>query len=268
MICGPLGCKGGEEKEAKPEELVLGNWTQYRNRAYILLILHATGNWDSSVRIADVTSKIVKSKGSATGSWHMADNQLIFTVGETDIESVWKKNDTRIFDIVSLTKDKMELKEESGWVGEWKKNKAQKNKEEVAVTSPVIPLAPVAVNLNKISSASPDRYLCMSMKLKLKELMPGQAPPAFHPKAREAMLLFLSSLIYDDVHNFDRIKVQQQKLTDILNPYMEGFIQEVEIDRVIISSSMDKVETFLIEYGLDQEAIEDKKAQEAAEDKG
>ncbi len=65
---GILGCG---EKEKSQDELVLGNWTQYRNRAYILLVMNPKGTWSSSVRIADVTSKIVRSKGNANGSWHM-----------------------------------------------------------------------------------------------------------------------------------------------------------------------------------------------------
>ena len=250
LACGMLGCNESAEREANPDELVLGNWTQYRNRAYVLLIIQAQGTWNSSVRIADVTSKIVKSKGDASGSWHMDGDQLIFTVMETNIESVWQKNDTKVFDIVELTKDRMQLKEESGWVGEWKKNLPQKAQGPEGDLAPVIAMAPMAVNLNKISSASSDRYLCMSMQIRLKELMPGQEVPMVHPKAREAVLLFLSSLIHDDVQDFERIKLQQAKLVNILNPYMDGVVKAVDIDRVIVASSMDKVETFLIEHDI------------------
>ncbi len=265
LLMGGLGCGEAEKKMAADEELVLGNWTQYRNRAYILLILQAQGSWESSVRIADVTSKIVKSKGAAKGSWHMEDRRLIFTVMESDIESVWRKNDTQVFDIVLLDKEQMQLKAESGWVGEWKKRRVEHTTDPVAVTTPVIPMAPVAVNLNKISSASQDRYLCLSMKIQLKELMPGQPVPSVHPKAREAVLLFLSNLIYDDVRDFEKIKRQRTRVVEILNPYMEGTVEDIEIERVLVAGSMDKVEAFLIEHSLDRAAMEEQEAEAAAD---
>jgi len=58
---------GCGKKEDSRNEFAVGNWTQYRNRAYILLITNPKGEWNSSVRIADATSKIVKSKGNAKG---------------------------------------------------------------------------------------------------------------------------------------------------------------------------------------------------------
>ncbi len=267
-LCGLLSllvlftASGCGEKKKKAEELVIGNWTQYRNRAYILLIINPKGTWDSSVRIADVTSKIVSSKGTAKGSWHMEEGQLIFTVVESDIEEIWEKNDTSFFEIVELGERMMLLKEESGRVGEWQKTGSQKSEEggPVAIT---IPMAPYAVNLNKNSSNSPDRYLCLNMSLKLKELMPDQKIPKFHPRARDAAILFLSSLVYDDVENFDRIKEQQEKLVDVLNPYMEGFIKEVNVEQVIVATSIGKVEEFIIEHTMGKA---DKKADPGASD--
>lgn len=247
------GCGG---KEPQDEDLVIGNWTQYRNRAYILLIISPKGTWDSSVRIADATSKIVSAKGSAKGSWHMEKDQLIFTVLESDIQEIWEENDTSFFEIVELGDRLMLLKEENGRVGEWQKTGASKgeNAGPVAVT---VPMKPYAVNLNKNSSNAPDRYLCLNMNLKLKELMPDQKIPKFHPKARDAAVLFLSSLVYDNVENFDRIKEQQAKLVDVLNPYMEGVIKEVAIEQVIVATDIGKVEEFIIEHTIGRDDAEE-----------
>ena len=245
-----IGLAGCGEKEKTDAELVLGNWTQYRNRAYILLIINPKGTWNSSVRIADVTSKIVKSKGNAGGSWHMEEGQLIFTVVESDIEEIWEKNDTGFFEIVELGERLMILKEENGRVGEWKKTGGKKGETPEGDVAQVIPMKPYAVNLNKHSSNAKDRYLCLNMNLVLKELMPDQEVPKFHPRARDAAILFLSSLVYGDVENFEKIKVQKAKLVDVLNPYMEGFIKDIEIDHVIIASSVAKVEEFIIEHTI------------------
>jgi hypothetical protein len=80
------------------------------------------------------------------------------------------------------------------------------------------------------------------------ELMPEQTVPQFHPRARDAAIMYLSSLTYDDVSDFDRIKSQKEKLKDALNPYMEGLIKDVVIDHVIIAVSTAKVEEFITEH--------------------
>ncbi|WDP93188.1 MAG: flagellar basal body-associated FliL family protein [Desulfobacter sp.] len=250
MLIAVSGITGCGEKEPSREELVLGNWTHYRNRTYVLLIINPKGTWNSSVRIADATSKIVSSKGSANGSWHMEDDQLIFTVVESDIEEVWEKNDTSFFEIVDLQSRLMVLKEENGRVAEWKKTGGQKAGGDSGEAAPIIPMKPIAVNLNKHSSNARDRYLCLNMSLALKELMPDQVVPTIHPKARDAAILFLSSLVYGDVENFEKIKSQKKKLMDVLNPYMEGFIKEIKIDHVIVASSVAKVEEFIIEHTI------------------
>ncbi|MCP3941299.1 MAG: flagellar basal body-associated FliL family protein [Desulfobacteraceae bacterium] len=259
---------GCGEKEKGEEDLVLGNWTQYRNRAYILLIISPQGNWNSSVRIADATSKIVKSKGNAQGTWHMEEGQLIFTVTDSNIEEIWEKNDTSFFEIVELGERIMLLKEENGRVAEWKKTNVQKSKDSEAVPAVVIAMKPIAVNLNKNRSNTQDRYLCLNMNMVIKELMPDQQIPIMHPKAREAAVLFLSSLVYEDIKDFDRLEIQKLKLVDALNPYMDGFIKDIEIEHVIVSTTIEKVEEFLIEHtmGLEKE-VEEVNGEKQAEPK-
>lgn len=241
------GC-GGEEKNQK--EFAVGNWAQLRNRAYILLITNPKGEWNSSVRIADVTSKIVKSKGTAKGTWYIEGGQMIFTVIESDIEEIWTKNATTFLDIVELTESKMHLREASGRSVVWKQTKAQKKAVSEADLSPLVPMGPVVVNLNKNRSNDKDRYLCLNLTLVLKELMPDQEIPAIHPKARDAAIIYLSSLVFNDVKDFDSIKRENKKLVDVLNPYMEGVIKAITVEHVIVATDADKVEEFIIEHTL------------------
>ncbi len=255
-----LSLAGCGEKEKGDADLVTGNWTQLRNRAYILLIIHTKGTWESSVRIADATSKIVSSKGSAQGAWHMEEGQLIFTVVESDIEEIWEKNDTSFFEIVELGERLMLLKEESGRVAEWKKTRSQKKNDAEEEQAIVISMAPYTVNLNKISSNDTDAYLCLKMSLVLKEVMPDQEVPQFHPRARDAAILFLSSLIAADVQDFDLVKLQKDKLVDVINPYMDGFVKDIEIEQVIVASSIEQVEEFVIEHTLGAETEEEGEA--------
>jgi flagellar basal body-associated protein FliL len=260
------GC-GKEEKDQN--EFAVGNWTHLRNRAYILLITNPLGEWSSSVRIADVTSKIVKAKGGAKGTWHIDKGQMIFTVTESDVEEIWEKNSTGFFDIVELTESLMHLRDEAGRSILWKRTKAKSAKPTEEELALVVPMGPVAVNLNKNRSNDKDRYLCLNMSLVLKELMPGQEVPPIHPRAREAALIFLSSLVFDDVKDFDGIKQQNKRLVDVLNPYMEGFVKEIKIDHVIVATDADKVEEFIIEHTMVQapEPAEGEEGKETPEEK-
>jgi flagellar basal body-associated protein FliL len=241
------GC-GGEDKKKQNMELVLGNWVYYSNRTYVLISIDMKGTWTSSVKISDVTSKIVASRGTANGTWHLDEGQLIFNVMASDINNVWEKDGTYFYKVLELSDHLMSLEGENGRKEEWKKTIAKKGQAGQGVVNPIVSMAPYAVNMDKHSSNAQDRYLCLSMHLELKELMPDQPVPKFHPRARDAAIMYLSSLTYDNVSDFDRIKVQKEKVKDVLNPYMEGLIKEVDIDHVVIAASAAKVEEFIIEH--------------------
>jgi len=243
---------GCGEKQKTQSEIAVGNWTQLKNRAYILLVTNPKGEWSSSVRIADVTQKIVSSKGNAKGTWHIEKGQMIFTVMDSDIEEIWEKNATIFQDIVELTDGLMQLKDESGRVVVWKKTNAKKAGPAEVDQSVIIPMGPVVVNLNKNRSNDKDRYLCLNLNLVLKELMPDQKISPIHPKARDAAIIFLSSLVFNDAKDFDSIKIQTRKLVDVLNPYMNGFIKEIEIEHVIVAGEIEKVEEFIIEHTISE----------------
>jgi len=247
------GCGG--KVTSDQEEFAVGNWIHERNRAYILLVMNPKGEWKSTVKIADVTSKIVSSKGTAKGTWHIEEGQMIFTVSESDIEDVWEKTATTFYDIVALDEMTMELKSESGRTVVWRKTNTQKAAESEVDLAVNVPMGPVAVNLNKNRSNDKDRYLCLNMSLVLKELMPDQEIPLIHPKAREAAIIFLSSLVFNDVKDFEDIKKQSKKLVDVLNPYMEGFIKEITIEHIIVATEIDKVDEFFIEHTLIEEPV-------------
>lgn len=257
-----LSITGCSKEEKNQNEFAVGNWTQLRNRAYILLITNPKGEWNSSVRIADATSKIVKSKGHAKGTWHIEKSQMIFTVTESDIEEIWEKNATIFFDVVEITETQMQLMDESGRVIVWKHTNPKKTAASEEDMSPIIPMGPVVVNLNKNRSNDKDRYLCLNMNMVLKELMPDQEIPLLHPKAREAAIIFLSSLVFNNVKDFDSIKKQSMQLVDVLNPYMEGFVKEISIEHVIVASDIYKVEEFIIEHTLVAEAVSGEEGEE------
>ena len=246
FLVSVTACK---EKGISPSELAVGNWIQSENRAHILWVINPKGEWAFSVKIFDVTGKIVKSIRSAKGIWQIEEDQMIVTVMESDVEEVWEKNATIFFDIIELTETVMQLKEESGPIAVWKKTNTKKT-ENAERLNDIIPMGPIAVNLDKHRSHDKDRYLCLNMNLMLNEMMQGQEIPRIHPKAREAAVIFFSSLVFDDVKDFTSLEKQNKKLVAVLNPYMEGLIKEIKIEHVIVTADADQVEAFIIEHSI------------------
>ena len=233
------------EKKKTQAELITGNWAQLKNKAHVLLITSPTGEWESIVRIPDDGLKIVKSKKNAKGTWHIEKGQMSFAVVESEIEDVWAKNSAISYNIVELTENKIRLKDESGLVTVWTRTDMGKTVESEGTPALSIPMAPVVVNINKNRANDKDRYLCLKMNIKLKELMPDEKPPPVHSKIHDTVITFFSSLLYDDVKDFNGIRVQSQKLAGMLNPHMEGMIKEIQIENVIVTAEMDKVEEFM-----------------------
>ncbi len=241
------GCSGETKQITKQ---ITGNWTRFKNHNYILLIIKTNGTWDSSVRMTDATSRIVKSKGSADGTWHVEGSSIIFSVANSDIDTVWKPGEIVFYEILQLEDELLELKDDQGNTTTWKRNRPSKQTLTPEDENRILSMKPVTVNLNKNRSADKDRYLCLNMALRLKELVPGTPVPAIHPRARDAAIVYLSSLVFEDVRDFDRVKAQKKKLISIMNPYMDDMIKDIEIDHVLIASSMTKVEEFIIEHTL------------------
>ena len=113
VLAGIAGC-GGDDKEKANLDLLPGNWVCFSNRTYILTVIDMKGTWTSSVKVSDVTSKIVASRGKANGTWHLDEGQLIFNVMASDIDNVWEKDGTYFYKVLDLSKHLMVLEGEKG----------------------------------------------------------------------------------------------------------------------------------------------------------
>ena len=255
------GCKEKKKKLSPVKLLLPGTWYMSKGRAYILLIMRANGNWSSDVRLEGYSSKVVERKEGASGTWHIEDKDLVLKVTESKIEEIWKKNKELVCEIVKLDHDFMILRYPNGRVFTWKRAQVKKKggSDKGINLTPVIKIPPIIVNLNKISSNDIDRYFCLDMELEMDTLLPGEKPVLFRPEAREAAIIFLSSLIYKDVNTFDAVNIVKKKLEKILNPYLEGSLKEIKIKHVMITSSIDKADTFFIEHTPKASVSKDKK---------
>ena len=264
FFAGLLFSHGCAEKE-KIDEKLIGKWFQKSGKSYIMLSLKPQNRWSASVKIADVTTRIIEVKGKASGNWHMDGDSLVMTVVESNISDIFEKNKTSFYQIEELTDSVMKLKNSVGRVVTWESTSSGTQEGTGEGIARVIEMDPIAVNLNKIRSHDKDRYLCLNLEVELKELLPGTSIPDIHPKAREALILYLSSLVYNDVRNLDRVKNLQVQLKKILSPYLNGFVGKVKIDHVIISSTMDKVEEFIIEHTLGEKPAEEEQGENQQE---
>ncbi len=246
LLCMVAGC--AKEKKPDVNELLLGTWSQYRNKSHLVLMIKAQGGWNADVRVEGATSKIIERRGAASGTWQLVDNQLLITVAASDIQALWKEKKTMVCDILELNKDVMHLQYDDGSVHVWKRAKSSAKGKEPEDLPRMIKMEPLVVNLNKIRSHDKDRYLCLKLELNLKSSIPGMPVPVLHPRAREAVILFLSSLIYKDVNTLDGVKQVTENIEVMLNPYLDNQLDDIKINHVVISSSWDKVQEFLIEH--------------------
>ncbi|MBF0572234.1 MAG: flagellar basal body-associated FliL family protein [Desulfamplus sp.] len=233
-------------------QLLLGTWSQHNNRVYTLLIIRANGKWTSDYRVEGAASKIVERKGQASGKWTLEDKRLTFTVESSDIEDVWP-NGTVDLEIVTINKKSMSLKYPNSRVTTWTKARVEKDKKKkagAASITPKISMKPIVVNLNKLSSKDSNRYLCIALELHLEEMEATAAIPKLHPRAWDSTILFLSSLLYNDVKTFDDMKLVTNRLDRLLAPYLDGLLTKAVLTHVMVTSSMDKVNEFIISHSL------------------
>ncbi len=230
------------------DEQLLGSWIQEDEITYIGIHLNPEGMWDSNVKIANPRSRIVAFKGNASGTWYVQEKKLVMTVTDSSIEKIWKKDGIYSFLVGEVLASRISLQNARGKEIQWEREGMQNQVSEEADN--VISMAPIAVNLDKISSNTKDSYLCVKIKILLKELMPGTPVPSMHPKIRDAAVLFLSSLIYDQVRNFDAMDRQKEALVNVLNPYLDGAIKQIDLEDVLIATSWEKVEEFLMKFAV------------------
>ena len=53
LLCMVAGC--AKEKKPDKSELLLGTWSQHRNKTYLVLMIKAQGGWNADVRVEGAT---------------------------------------------------------------------------------------------------------------------------------------------------------------------------------------------------------------------
>lgn len=244
------GCGAAEQRG---DERFFGSWRFKQGRVHTIITFRANGTWVSDVRISDRFEKIVEKKGNIEGQWEVAEGLLKMIPVESGFESEWTVGRKYDYEIVEINKDYLRLKDDLGRVKKWIRVRGQRV-EGKGTTVSKVGIGPIVVNVKKSKKYIKERYLCIDLQLVVPFEGEEQTAPKLHPKVREAAILNLSNITYDELNTNKKIGSLKTRIRSILNPYMKGAIDEVIINEIIVTKKWDVVEEFLIQYG--KEALE------------
>ena len=278
------GCSSGP----KVEELLVGSWRMHQGKVHSILTFHNNGSWTLENRVEGKLSKIVAKRGRITGEWFYTDElekqlvpeaapseklsnakgtdadaegsqaqheslptiYLMMRVVESEGDDDWQPGVTLPFEISTLDKEALTLKNFNGDIMEWSRVRAGKSEETDLEGTVKMNLGPMVINLSRTRIRQRRRYLCIDVDLVLEvvysngEGLPPE-PPAIHPRIMEAAIFYLSAKTYKDLRTVDDAQAVIGGLKNVLNPYLQGKIQELVINNIIVSTERKNVEDFI-----------------------
>ncbi|OQY02416.1 MAG: hypothetical protein B6I26_00840 [Desulfobacteraceae bacterium 4572_130] len=236
-----LGCNG----KLSYEKLIIGEWNRYINETDDILTIKNNYEWRLKINVTPYDLKIFDQIKSASGTWKIENTNLVLTVIHSEINDIWKENEIFFYEIIEISNDTMKLRSVNEGESVWQKIQ----KEKYGKASKIIKIKPIVVNLNKTNLNEKDRYLYIDMELNLLKKIESLKNQSFlfHPRAREAVIIFLSSFTYENVKTFNKISDINKKLKHVLNPYFNGLLKNIKINRIMLLNNMDEVNKFRME---------------------
>ncbi|RJP82187.1 MAG: hypothetical protein C4522_03690 [Desulfobacteraceae bacterium] len=246
-----LLCSGwwvGCSKNVSSDDRFTGSWRMKKGRDHNILICRANGTWQSQIRKEGRLGKVITKQEEFSGTWTVSDGFLSMTATQVIAGDTWKIGETISFEIVEITELTMQLKKPNGTIETWARVKSQKTEGKESLVQ-ALSFKPIVVNLSKEKAGSKDHYLCIELEFVLKTAMPEGTPlPDLHPKAREAIIFYLSSLTYSEVNTMDKVAGIKDNLLQLVNPYSKDQIENISIRNITVTSRWDSVEAFLSQY--------------------
>ncbi|TWI74392.1 flagellar basal body-associated protein FliL [Desulfobotulus alkaliphilus] len=254
FLAGLVSCGG--EREEDPRLLLIGSWRISHMNVHTILTLRNNGSWQSEDRMEGQHTKIIEKRGQSTGRWKMESrDRLVFSVETAEEAGMWPAGSLQTFDIETLEPGKLVLRHpETGRTSEWSKVRAQRPVAGEILAHQVVRMEPIIVNIARTRVLERQRFLCMEMEFVLGLEYPVSSPeeipppPPLHPEVRETILFYLSSLEYRDMNSFDRVKEFRLHLRNMLAPYFDNRLEEIEIRNIIVASSEESLEEFILGY--------------------
>ena len=187
-----LGLGLGCTRKPSYEKLLVGEWNRYINEADNILTIQKRYKWELKINNNLYDIKSLNETKKALGTWKIENGNLVLSVIHSTINNnIWKKNEIFYYEIIEINNNTMKLRSVNEGESVWKKIQRKKGEK----LSEIIKIEPIIVNLNKTNSNEKDRYLYIDMELNLlkKIKVSKNQPFLFHPKAKEAIIIFLSS---------------------------------------------------------------------------
>ncbi len=247
------------DKVKKTEEqgiLLLGSWKMKIRNTNKILIFKTNNVFVYEERVEGRFSKIIEKKGNVIGKWTQENNLLhiSLTAKDSDIDIPWDQDETITFNIVELTKKKLIFLEQNGREYKWERVRSRKTVMEDQ-NQFVVKLAPIVVNLKR-TSAKKRWYLCLEIELVFEHSDHNTSD--VHPRVREVVIFFLSSLEHRDVSNLKKAVVISKTLKKKLYPYYKDKLSDVLISNIIVTTKTGEVDKFI-------ERTKEKKATDSKE---
>lgn len=244
VLTGVHGCK----KSVSSDDRFTGSWSSKKGKIYRIMSFRANGTWSFQFRKEGRLAKIIEKSGKASGNWNYKDGFLYLYVVASEDQEDWKIDTTVVLEVTEITPLNMSLIGTSGQPEKWARVKSDKQSGESDQLA-TISLEPIVVNLKKEKQGGINRFLCVEMEFVLDEMQTPETPViAIHPKVRETIIFYLSSLTYPEVNTMDDIAVLKNNLLRLLKPYMTANIEKLSIKNVVITSKWQNVETFQAQY--------------------
>ena len=231
------------KKLEEQELLLLGSWKMKIRNTNKILIFKTNNVFVYEERVEGKFSKIIEKKGSVIGKWTQENNLLhiSLTAKDPDIDIPWDQDGTVTFNIVELTKKKLIFLEQNGREYKWERVRSRKTVMEDQ-NQFVVKLAPIVVNLKR-TSAKKRWYLCLEIEFVFEHS--DHNASTVHPRVREVVIFFLSSLEHRDVSNLKKAVAISKTLKKKLYPYYKDKLSDVLISNIIVTTKTDEVDKFI-----------------------
>ncbi len=248
-ICFAVGCGGKDPKEG---DRFLGSWRFHKQHVNKKMTFRSDGTWAGEIVIQGPgrANKRAEKKEIINGRWNVKESLLQITPDKDGALGGWLAGQTATFEVVTITKANLGLRQDDGIVENWALVRSHKQ-EKGKVKLMVVPMKPIVVNVAGEAPEEKPKYLCVYIELAVD---PGGEPQTgfvLHPRVQETAVLYLSTLAHRDVNTMDKIESIREALFQAISPYLGGRLRGVTVKNIIITPEWNNAEEF-VKKNLDE----------------
>ncbi|MBU1170171.1 MAG: flagellar basal body-associated FliL family protein [Proteobacteria bacterium] len=254
--------------------LLIGSWRIKRANIHAIHSFRQNKSWVEQERVEGKFSRIVETKEKVEGNWAVehskADGKMFLIITPSTIrdgKGPWVKDQAFRFEVLDINKDKMILKQENDQVTTWTRVRSKQTEDgEIDLSIALVNPGPIVVNLQMDRNHEKFRFLCLDMELSVEDaegldyLSPEKNPDTevityhLHPIIRDMAISFFSAQTYKDTKSLDKVKDVVNQFKIVLNPYFEGRLTDVKVNKVVVTANKESVlefeKLYAEQYGL------------------